>query len=539
MKGSPILPIKHLLAKIRESDRVLISFILLVALILRIRGIDLLLPYFESGPDERYLIDPALKILKTGDLNPHFFWYGSFPIYWTALLNGLVLGVRCWVSGGINTIGECIKNFGIYDQGFLLFYLGRATSIVFGLGTIYLLYLLGRRFFNRETGLLASLFLALSPLHIYFSQIFKVDISLLFWILLALYFSIKIYEGGSAQTILGAGIACGLALGTKYNFLIFFPLLLVFLRFRREPGKRVRQGLLVLYISAMVFLLTCPYIFLNFPGFIHDISIFFSLPGLYIYGNISTSSFLPLWLYRLIFLFPFYFGPLIFLVSLGGVYLLFRSDWYRGIIFVSFPVAYFIFSSFFSRYIMPQYQFPLLPFVILLGSFLIINLQKSASPKLRLSGWVVLVFSILFFLSDLIYPHFYGVYHSYREAGNWVEKNIAPNRRVLTYWWVYSPTNHFGFTREDYFAQAGDLSVEKFKQVNPDWAVLVDSRVFRNSSYAPVLGKYGNLLSGLKTGEIKGYRLRKEFSPDPLWEKVAGYLYHEFSGFRIMIYEKG
>ena len=52
---------------------------------------DLLLPYFESGPDERYLIDPALKILKTGDLNPHFFWYGSFPIYWTALLNGKTL----------------------------------------------------------------------------------------------------------------------------------------------------------------------------------------------------------------------------------------------------------------------------------------------------------------------------------------------------------------------------------------------------------------------------------------------------------------
>ncbi|MCX5859511.1 MAG: glycosyltransferase family 39 protein, partial [Proteobacteria bacterium] len=253
------------LARIQEKETGVIFFILLAALVLRIRGFDLLLPYFESGPDERFVIESALNILKTGDLNPHFFWYGSFPIYWTALLYGLVLGAGClspalginWVGGGANTIAECIKNFGIYDQGFLLFYTGRVTSIVFGLATIYLVYLLGRKLWDKSTGCLAAWFLAISPLHIYFSQLFKVEISLLFWVLLTLYFSLKIYQGGTLKDYIWIGITSGLALGTKYNFIVIFPFLIILYRPGISILKSLKIGFLTHYVVFINIIITC------------------------------------------------------------------------------------------------------------------------------------------------------------------------------------------------------------------------------------------------------------------------------------------
>lgn len=526
------------LARIQEKETGVIYFILLAALVLRIRGFDLLLPYFESGPDERFVIESALNILKTGDLNPHFFWYGSFPIYWTALLSGLVLGAWCWVGGEVGTIGECIKNFGIYDQGFLLFYAGRVTSIVFGLATIYLVYLLGRKLWDKSTGCLAAWFLAISPLHIYFSQLFKVEISLLFWILLTLYFSLKIYPGGTLKDHIWIGITSGLALGTKYNFIVIFPFLIILFR----PGISLRQslkmGFLTLYFVFFTFIITCPYILLDFPHFYGEIREFFSHPGLFLYGNIKTSSSLPLWLYRLIFLFPLYFSPLIFIISFGGMIQLFRSDRFRGLIFLSFPAVYYIFSSFFSPYTVPQYQFPLLPFVSLAGAAALVGIFRNRAKWVRLTGWGILVLTTGFFLSDLKYSHLSEINRPFRDAGGWVEKNIPRDSRVLTYWWVYHPTGHFKFINESNYKKAADLSEAEVKKADPEWIVLVDSEVYHSQRQAKIFADYAQLLQGLAAGKTGDYRLRAEFSPAPLWEKLAGLIYNEFRDFRILVYQK-
>jgi hypothetical protein len=46
----------------------------------------------------------------------------------------------------------------------------RVPSIIFGLGTIYFTYFIGRRLFNKKIGLIAATFLATSGLSIYYSQ---------------------------------------------------------------------------------------------------------------------------------------------------------------------------------------------------------------------------------------------------------------------------------------------------------------------------------------------------------------------------------
>lgn len=46
----------------------------------------------------------------------------------------------------------------------------RTPSIIFGVATIYLVYLIGKKIFNKNIGLLSSLLLATSGLHVYYSQ---------------------------------------------------------------------------------------------------------------------------------------------------------------------------------------------------------------------------------------------------------------------------------------------------------------------------------------------------------------------------------
>ncbi|MDD5222529.1 MAG: glycosyltransferase family 39 protein [bacterium] len=521
-----------------QKDRWLVFLILFLALILRLRGISLLLPYFESGPDERYLIDPALHILKTGDLNPHFFWYGSFPIYWITVIYGLVLGIGCWAGGGINTIGKCLADFGAYDHGFELFYLGRVTSIAFGLATIYLVYVLGRRLFNRETGILSAWFFALAPLHIYFSQIFKVDISLLFFTLLAFYFFLNILEGGKFRDYLWAGVFMGLALGTKYFYVVSFPLFAVLFRPGVPRIKELVKGGLVLYLALLILLATCPFAVLDWPDFKQQMDFMTDNINHLVYGRVETLSFLSIGFHRLAYIFPLFFGPLIFVTSLWGGVRMVLTDWRRAVLFWILPAGYFLSSTWYTRDLYPQYQFPIFPFVVLAGSWVLVSLCQSRSGAGRFLGWGILLLSTVFFLSDLKYPHFSGIHHPYREAGKWVGENIPRDSRVLTHWWVYQPTDHFGFSREIHFPKASELSAEKFQKADPDWAVLVDSDVFHDPVFARALGPYEKLLRGIKTGEIPGYRPRAEFSPDPFWEKWAGLFFREYSGFRILVYQK-
>lgn len=58
--------------------------LLILGLSLRIRMVHGQLPYI-GNMDEVILLDRSLTLIKTGDLNPKFFNYPSFPLYLTSL----------------------------------------------------------------------------------------------------------------------------------------------------------------------------------------------------------------------------------------------------------------------------------------------------------------------------------------------------------------------------------------------------------------------------------------------------------------------
>ena len=89
-----------------------------------------------------------------------------------------------------------------------------------GIGSVYLIYLIGKQWFNRKVGLLASAFFAVSQLTVFYSQLARPYAAGLFFVLLMTYFWNKILfdqKKPSIGTCIGFAIATWLA-ALAHNF---------------------------------------------------------------------------------------------------------------------------------------------------------------------------------------------------------------------------------------------------------------------------------------------------------------------------------
>src|SRR3989344_3593318 len=70
----------------------------------------------------------------------------------------------------------------------------RIPSVIFGVATVYLIFLIGRKLYEQKTALIAATLLATSPLHIYYSQEARMYMLAAFFTALSVYFFISIME---------------------------------------------------------------------------------------------------------------------------------------------------------------------------------------------------------------------------------------------------------------------------------------------------------------------------------------------------------
>jgi uncharacterized membrane protein len=161
---------------------VVFATILCSGLLLRLYGINVGLPYIYD-PAEPLFVYRANKILADRDLDPH--WFGV-PATTTIYMLSAVYASIFEVGLGLGTFAGSEDFKALYFQNPTLFYVsGRIMMAVFGVATILLTYMIGHRLFNRATGLLAAIVLALSPLHVGLSKLIRPDIQMSFLILVA------------------------------------------------------------------------------------------------------------------------------------------------------------------------------------------------------------------------------------------------------------------------------------------------------------------------------------------------------------------
>jgi len=126
---------------------------------------------------------------------------------------------------------------------------GRALSSLFDLGSVLLIYLIGRRLYGRRQGLLAALLLALTALNIQNSHFYTVDNFTSFFVILAFYFAVQIAQGEGLGAFLGLGVAYGFAVAGKINSALFGVVIVAaglvrVARLLKEPASGVSMALM-------------------------------------------------------------------------------------------------------------------------------------------------------------------------------------------------------------------------------------------------------------------------------------------------------
>src|SRR3954465_2450450 len=85
--------------------------------------------------------------------------------------------------------------------------IGRAWSALFDIGSLLLIFLIGRRLYGRRVGLLAALLLAGSVLPIQLAHFFTVDSITACFTLLTVYWAVRLVQGGRAINYLPLGLS--------------------------------------------------------------------------------------------------------------------------------------------------------------------------------------------------------------------------------------------------------------------------------------------------------------------------------------------
>ncbi|MFH0936861.1 MAG: glycosyltransferase family 39 protein [Candidatus Daviesbacteria bacterium] len=362
------------------------------------------------------------------DLNPNFFAYGSFPIYLLKIFS--------------QTAGIIDPTFSSYISMNLV---GRILSVFFDLGTVFILFLLGAKIFNKKVGLLASFFYSISVLPIQLAHFYAVDTPLTFFILLTLYLLIKSQQNFSFKNVFLVGLALGLALSTKISaVLLVVPILVVFiLKIVLDKKFYIIHFALLVLSAFTIFAITMPFALIDFKNFWQQTlaqqemtKSAFTFPYTLQYvGKIS-------YLYELKNIFFWGLGPILAtLAFVGTLFTTYKSFTKpldsRILILVTFFWLYFLVTGKFAIGFM-RYMLPLYPLLCLFAAFFIfqlINIFKRF--KISRITFLTSQFSILILL--LIWPlSFLSIYsqpNSRVTATDWILQNIpAGSSLALEHW---------------------------------------------------------------------------------------------------------
>ncbi len=426
-----------------NKEKLIIISILILAFILRVLGINYGLPNFFIG-DEQALIGGSLKMIELKTLIPslhpeefRLLYYPPFVSYLYLLFFIPIILIKYIF---INNFGLLKINLILNPGSFIL--MARFLSVLFSTATIYIIYLLSKKIFNKKTAIFSSLFLAFSFLHIQLSHMARHWVYDLFFCYLIILFSFYLDKKRNYFFI---GLLAGLAFGTNYLSMIslIIPIIIHFFQsisFSKKiyPVKSPQSGELAkgelfnrvkdksLWIMIFTFLaIAILFIFLNSPAFFR-ISVG-EKSGLILSKSITS--------YLLSF--PYYFKVLLKLETvllitflIGSAILFFKNKKIFSAIFLFIFFYISILYLFFHHE--PRYILLILPMFCLLGGFGL----SFITEKLNKKCLVLLAFVIFF------YPFILGLKYDFLLlkkdnrvlAKEWVENNLNSKDKIASYW---------------------------------------------------------------------------------------------------------
>lgn len=391
-----------------------------------------------SWPDSwAQFVDPV-----TSPLNPHFFAYGTFPLYLLA------------------TIGNLLGHFSPTLADFAhLTLTGRTLNTLFDTGTILLTAWLAllltpdatpQRRRAWSVALLAAACVAFAPFEVQQAHFYTVDTLLLFFVVLTILGCVKLVRTERpVRWVLLVGLGYGLALATKFSATpLLVPLLVaLILRWyhRRDLWEFIVPLIYAVCMTALVFLIVMPYALLDFHEFVAQVSYqgdlargLIDLPYVRQFANTTP------YVYELQNMVLWGMGLALGLVSLIGLLWLCWRIWRHQMAAWLIPLSWILVygginGSFFTKYM--RYMLPLYPFLILIGSCMLIalisvdtsNWSLARTRFLKIGSYVltgIVLIGTLFQCLALL--NVYSQPNTRIQASIWIFHHLPPGT-VLTY----------------------------------------------------------------------------------------------------------
>lgn len=447
-------------------------------------------------PDENNMAT-ALSQLSEGDLNPHFFAYGQFPLY---------LGYFS------------LKIFGIINNFSNSIFILRFWSAIFSLLSLFF-------FYKIYPHLLFLLLLIFTPGLIQIAHFGTTESLLFFCFSVNLYLSIKILKKNSFLLYFLAALSTGVAIASKISGAFFIvPIFLAALM------NRSLLFLPFLIFTALFSLILSPYNFLAFPDFISSMKYETGvasgiLPVFY------TAQFNHTWpyIFQITKIFPYTSGWPVFLFAfLALPFLKIKNKKYVYILGISSLIYFAYFGQLFVKW--TRFMSPLFfVFPLLASRFL------DRFPRL----------TIIAIIPGIIFVANYFLLDTRLLASKYLTSNLPPDSIILSESGnvVNLPVlpNSFNIINYDFYNNYPDLLSTEL--LSTDYIIIPSRRVFKNYNYP----YYSHLFDGsLGFWEIKKISPLSDFFLDPenaeetwsVFDRPTIRIYKKVSNLSLLEYEK-
>jgi hypothetical protein len=421
----------------RKTVIILAAGIAAAALAARVFGITYGLPYLFYHHDEPQIVLRALRF-GTGDFNPHIFWWpGTFQMD----LMFVVYAGTFLVERALGMVASSPEFAASYFRDPSAFYLtGRVATLCFGLGSVWLLFTLGKQLQGRAVGAIAAFFLSINAMHAEWSRLVLPLVPMLFWVILAILACQKLLASGAARWYLLAGVCAGLAASCLYYGGLVALMIPLAHWLRGRDGHTTVSAILLdwrpyVALGAVVatFIVVCPYCVLDWRGFTQDIAATYS--GYAKWQVISGSGVLDYLeqcftalgksLRRAV-------GIPIGIAALAGLGLSLRRRTPASVLTLAFVIIYLAVLGFLTGH-RGRHMAPVVPLLAILAATAVVQGSCLARPQLRRVTLVAL--SVLVALPSIIEvarTNFEFMHEDTRiQAKRWVEAAIPQGTRIV------------------------------------------------------------------------------------------------------------
>ncbi|MGD2048230.1 MAG: glycosyltransferase family 39 protein [Chloroflexota bacterium] len=474
--------------------------ILIIAFAVRLWGLDFGLPYAYHIDEPRYL-HSAVGIIQSGNLNPGWFYQPSLYIYLiTVIIGGYYVFGR--LIGQFQSTDDLFRPPYSFDGQIDLpneFLLARLLTVFFGVATVLLIYFVARRWMGKFGAIVSALLLAVSIFHVQSSHFIATDVPVAFFIVLSLYAAGRIVDGGNLGHYVLAGLAIGLAVGTKYSaYVIVIPVLLAHLVAWRKGKTRLVSTFLLWsgLVAVGTAILTTPYSLLDYPQFIDDV--IYEWRHHKVVGHIGAEGESARWLVSRLWNSSDRWLTIAAIIGFGlGIW---QREW-KILLVLSYALIYFLsMASNLVRF--ERFLVPLIPaFALAAGYAFAVIIERWPSRNVQIAMIILLGLMLIEPATAIIGTGRTLTQTDVRTiARAWIQENIPSGSKIARE--IYAPNlDGMGYEVEN-FSRLNENSVSWYKEQGFDYLIFAQARygnVFNNPDlYPDQIANYEALFDNLE-----------------------------------------